>query len=379
MPAAFPTLLDRFKSQGPKRILSLDGGGIRGALTLGYLEKIESVLRDRYNNPKLVLSDYFDLIGGTSTGAIIAASLAIGKSAAEVKEKYLQLGGEIFGDKKGFLGIYLNYKYNEAPLKKALKEMFGDIKIGDEGETGIKTGLCIVTKRLDTFSTWPVCNHPQAKYFAVNQFLLRDFVRASTAAPSYFIPEIVDVGKGETGTFVDGGLSMMNNPSFQLFLMTTLKGFPFHWLTGKNNMLIISVGTGRRDVKLLGKEYKNPNLITTAKMAPEQFMHDASELVELMMQYLSESPTAREIDREVGNLQGDIINGTESFSYNRYNVNLDKNSLIAAGITNLSDEQIKALTEMDDADNRFLLADIGTKAADRQVSKDHFPVAFDVN
>jgi patatin-like phospholipase/acyl hydrolase len=374
-----PTFLEkRFDAKSPKRILAMDGGGIRGALTLGYLERIESLLRKRYNNDKLVLSDYFDLIGGTSTGAIIAASLAIGKSVKELKEKYLKLGGEIFGDKKGFLGVYTNYKYDETPLKKALKDMFGDIKIGDEGDNGLKTGLCIVAKRLDTFSTWPLCNHPRAKYFARNRFFLRDFVRASTAAPSYFIPEIMDVGDGQLGTFVDGGLSIMNNPSFQLFLMATLKGFPFHWDTGRDNMLIISVGTGRRDAKLAGKKYKNPNLLTIAQLAPEQFMHDASEIVELTMQYLSESLTARKIDREIGNLQGDKLNETETFTYNRFNIDLDKVSLAAAGITNLSDEKIEGLTEMDDAANRYILADIGEKAAESQLQDLHLPGAFDL-
>jgi patatin-like phospholipase/acyl hydrolase len=62
----------------PKRILALDGGGIRGVLTLEYLEAIEALLRQRRNDPDLLLSDYFDLIGGTSTGSIIAAGLACG-------------------------------------------------------------------------------------------------------------------------------------------------------------------------------------------------------------------------------------------------------------------------------------------------------------
>ena len=57
-----------------KRILSLDGGGIRGALTLGYLEKMEKVIQQKENNPNLKLCEYFDLIGGTSTGAIDALS-----------------------------------------------------------------------------------------------------------------------------------------------------------------------------------------------------------------------------------------------------------------------------------------------------------------
>ena len=72
------TLLERLTAEGPKRILALDGGGIRGVLTLGFLERIEQILRDRHNNPNLRLSDYFDLIGGTSTGSIIASALAIG-------------------------------------------------------------------------------------------------------------------------------------------------------------------------------------------------------------------------------------------------------------------------------------------------------------
>ena len=85
---------------GPKRILSLDGGGIRGALTLGYLKRIEEVLRDIYKDPKLRLCDYFDLIGGTSTGSIIAAGLATGMEVEDLRKLYMDLGGKIFGDKR---------------------------------------------------------------------------------------------------------------------------------------------------------------------------------------------------------------------------------------------------------------------------------------
>ena len=65
------SLLQRLRAPGPKRILALDGGGIRGALTLGYLKRIEAILRTRHNRPDLRLCDYFDLVGGTSTGAIM--------------------------------------------------------------------------------------------------------------------------------------------------------------------------------------------------------------------------------------------------------------------------------------------------------------------
>jgi hypothetical protein len=72
---------------GPKRILALDGGGVRGILTLGFLKEIERILAERHgNDPHFRLCDYFDLIAGTSTGSIIAASLAQGKTVAEVIE-----------------------------------------------------------------------------------------------------------------------------------------------------------------------------------------------------------------------------------------------------------------------------------------------------
>ena len=88
------TLRARIRSGGPKRILSLDGGGIRGLITLGYLERIEAVLKANYAELGLYqkparpedfrLRDYFDMIGGTSTGAIIASGLAIGMSVSEL-------------------------------------------------------------------------------------------------------------------------------------------------------------------------------------------------------------------------------------------------------------------------------------------------------
>ena len=73
------TLEQHLFSDGPKRMLALDGGGLRGALTLGYLHEVEALLRQRYGgDPRFRLCDYFDLIGGTSTGSVIATGLALG-------------------------------------------------------------------------------------------------------------------------------------------------------------------------------------------------------------------------------------------------------------------------------------------------------------
>ena len=70
-------------SPGRKRILALDGGGVRGILSLAYLERIEGFLRDRHG-PNYRICDWYDLIGGTSTGSIIATGLALGMSVSEL-------------------------------------------------------------------------------------------------------------------------------------------------------------------------------------------------------------------------------------------------------------------------------------------------------
>ena len=77
-------LTERIERPGPKRLLAIDGGGIRGVLALEILQKIEDVLRQRSGRADFRLSDYFDFIAGTSTGGIIAACLSTGMSVADI-------------------------------------------------------------------------------------------------------------------------------------------------------------------------------------------------------------------------------------------------------------------------------------------------------
>jgi len=380
-------LRKRLSSKGPKRILALDGGGIRGAVTLGFLEGMETLLAERYDEQGIIsrsdfrLHHYFDLIGGTSTGSIIAALIAVGGySVAEIKSMYKDLGGKIFSDRHGLnvLGkrIYLNRKYDSTPLKEELQKIFKDSRLGDNTN---KTGLCVVTKRLDTCSTWPVTNNPNAKYYEQNRFFVKEIVRASTAAPSYFEPQLIDVGSGQEAIFVDGGMSIMNNPSLQLFLVATLKGFKLEWETGEDKLLIVSVGTGRRDKKLIGQKWRNPKLWDIAQFAPDQFMSDANELVELMMHFIGKGTgVLRRIDAEIGDLSDDALNGNNAFSYIRYNVEMVKNELDKLGVTELTDEKVSDLMNMDHPANVDLLIRIGEAAAKEYVKTDHLPAAFDL-
>ena len=187
------TSLKQHLSPGvPKRILALDGGGIRGALTLGYLQQIEDILRAQNNNdPDFRLCQYFDLIGGTSTGSIIASCLAIGMKVEDIRQMYFDLGGKIFAKKYKWWNLFtikdlIKASYDHGPLEEELKAVFKNITLGSDQ---ILTGLCIVAKRADTNSVWPLINHPNGKYFASNDGMNRDIllwkaVRASAAAPT---------------------------------------------------------------------------------------------------------------------------------------------------------------------------------------------------
>lgn len=363
------TLEERLSRPGPKRILALDGGGIRGALTLGFLVRIEGILRERTGRDDLVLSDYFDLIGGTSTGAIIAAALAMGMPAQELLERYLELGGKVFGRRKW---IPWKSTYDEEPLVEELARLFGDVTLGEV----TRTGLCVVAKRADTGSTWPLINHPGGAYFADNKDIrLADAVRASAAAPTFFVPVAISVGTLQRAAFIDGAVSMAGNPALQLFLIACLKGFPFRWEKGEDRLSITSVGTGswRRGGGSVD-DVLDTKAWNWATELPSMFMADASRHGQLLLQFLSRSPTRREIDGEVGDLRDDLLTPEPALWYVRYDVQLEAEELAELGFPDADPAGMRALAN---ADNRFTLADIGARAAQTRVRPDHFPDRFD--
>ena len=79
------TLFERFKDEAPRKMLAIDGGGIRGLISLGMLGKMEKLLaQNRNRGPDFRLCEYIDYVAGTSTGAIIAAGLARGMAVEEL-------------------------------------------------------------------------------------------------------------------------------------------------------------------------------------------------------------------------------------------------------------------------------------------------------
>jgi hypothetical protein len=370
----------------PKRILALDGGGLRGILSLGILASIENVLRERHGGEdRFRLCHYFDLIAGTSTGAIIAAALAQEMKVEEISKMYLDLGRRVFKKSTFRKGVF-RALYDEADLIKELQKVFGsDTTLGS---LVLKTGLLIVTKRLDSGSPWPLGNNPRGKYYGPRtgsdaipnrDYPLWQVVRASTAAPRFFEPESIEILKAPgkktvQGQFVDGGVSPFNNPALQALMYVTLEGYRIGWPMGADKILLVSVGTGSRDPKV------TPTSITAnhAVKSLLALMDDCGALVETLLQWMSTSPTARSIDRELGDLRHDLVGQTPLLSYLRYNVELERDSLRNQLGLELSPKQAAPLSEMDDPDNMSLLKQIGERVGARQVDGKDFPARFDL-
>ncbi len=372
MAEADSKVLERLTAPGPKRILALDGGGIRGVLSLGFLKQIESLLRDRHQNPDLRLRDYFDLIGGTSTGSIIAGCLAIGMAVSEIEKFYFDLGGNIFGKKK--LQLWKSF-YDVTPLKEALEGVFGDRTLADPS---VATGLCMVLKRMDTGSTWPIFNNPRGRYFEANRnILLREAIRASSAAPPFFDAEVIEVSPGQQGAFLDGGISTAKNPAVTLLFLATLKGFNLNWETGADKMLMVSIGTGTWKDRLDPQEIVRGNILDWAQKVPELLIQATDLQNQLLLQVLSKCPTPRTIDREIGDLSEDSITPEPLMTYLRYDAWLEAEKIEELGLPELAPKAVE-MRDITNAALRFDLARVAEKSAQIQIREEHFPKAFDL-
>ncbi len=181
----------------PYKILSLDGGGIKGVFTLGVLSQFENFLGKPINN-------YFDLVVGTSTGGIIALGLGKGFSANDLLEFYTQMGKNIFSGNPFWNAIkhWGFSKYKNEILKKCLEQKFGETKLGES-----KTRLVIPSQNLDTgeIHLYKTAHHERIR--EDYKIKMSEIALATSAAPTYF-----PTFRASNGLYlVDGGI-YANNP-----------------------------------------------------------------------------------------------------------------------------------------------------------------------
>ncbi len=310
-----------------KRLLALDGGGIRGIFSLEILARIESRLRQGSGNKDLILADYFDYIAGTSTGAIIATCLSWGMSVAEVQELYLTHAVEMFTPAR-FYRRFWN-KFDAAGITNMLKLVFSEDGEGKVpatlGTTKLRTLLTLVMRNHSTGSPWPVSNNPAAKFNDPAQpgcnlhLPLWQLVRASTAAPVYFPPETIDLG-GKLQVFVDGGISPYNNPALLLYLMATLPCYNLGWETGVDKLLLVSVGTGRSRTGAGLLRGGQMNMLYNVGHIPAALMSSISVEQDVICRTIGLCTAGEEIDSEIGGLKNPTPAelATRKFTYMRY-------------------------------------------------------------
>ncbi len=203
----------------PFQILAFDGGGIRGAFGIGLVAELE----ERLGRP---ITDYFDLIAGTSTGAITGAGLAVGMSGAELVDFYKQHGRQIFTPReryqpKGWIRTFYPFvkwllqkrtgqdfddffraEYCPIQLEDAFTHGFGDAKLGDV----VSSRLIVPTVNLSMGKSHLFRSPHLPGLQGDNDARLVDVLLAATAAPTYFPHKMMPTGHA----YCDGGLWAVN-------------------------------------------------------------------------------------------------------------------------------------------------------------------------
>ena len=383
-------LQERLHAPGPKAILSLDGGGTRGIVSLAFLERIEAVLCGP--DPAACLCDHFDLIGGTSTGAIIAAALALGWRVSSIRALYDEFAHSVFRRRWYRVSPLVN-RYDPGRLEALLNAHFGRTAEGDElllGSKALRTGLAIVAKRVDTAQPWVVSNLPDAPYYADRdgqngnwRIPLRNLVRASAAAPTFFRAVSLPLGPkadgtAEIGRFVDGGASPYNNPAMRLFELARLRCYGLGWPPGRDSLLIVSVGTGRFRVREDYPALKPGHIATWARSRPRQLLllqafrvlhgmiGDGSTHALRSLQGFRYTPLPFPVDSEVGDMAHDLLGAEPLFTAVRYDLDLDD-----AQDTALKPRELQTLRRLDAPEQMQALWALAQAAAHRVVDGDH--------
>jgi len=397
-----PTLEEHLFAPGVKRLLSLDGGGVKGIVSIAFLERMEALLKERHGRGNdFRLCDYFDLVGGTSTGSLLATLIALGYPVAEIKKMYLELAPAIF--RPPWLGFSLfGPRFSSRGLKKRARDVLQDRTL----ETAdLKTGLAIIAKRVDTGSTWVLSNNPKSAYWndppdrsylGNRYYRLADLVCASAAAPSYFAPKRLRIVhkdrrdiKEKHGVFIDGGVSPYNNPALMLLMLASIRAYGYQWALGAGNLLLVSVGTGSYRMRLKPGFWTRRISKLFAARALQGMIHDADVLSLTLLQWLSAPRRRWEINSEIKDMTGELLSFPDQdgaskplISFVRYDARMEKDWLTSHCAAELDSEltadYIEGLQQLDRPDFMDRMYKVGAICAKAQVTPDDFPGTFDL-
>ena len=340
-----------------KAILCLDGGGIRGVMTIQLLLRMEAITGVK-------CCDLFDMVAGTSTGGIIAGLIAAGKSAQEIDTLYTKFVKLVFTKMSWHASRFVDPPaYTKAEYRTALKETLGDITLQQAaGKTGID--LLITTKDVaEGEETYFSCLSDGKGAFTgyYQDVLLRAAMEATMSAPTYFTP---------LERFVDGGTTTYNNPTMAA-LTETLKYGP----AGKyavDKLTLLSFGTGYRQQFI----------------APAQVPNPPGADVLFWLQWVMSESGSDASDMQTYFLRGNLCQGLD---FRRFQISLDEVAIQklpnrplhhvdptnADWLHDLTDQQLSTI-EMDNVAYFDVMREIGIAMADFIVAQGAPPFGTDL-
>lgn len=263
------------------KVLSIDGGGIRGIIPAMVLAEIE----ERTEKP---IAETFDLIAGTSTGGILALGLAMPGdgntpkyTARDLIKLYEEEGAHIFSGRAGTIRNLFEERYPSAGVEEVLKEYFGEVRLKD-GLTRIFVTSYEIQLRAPFFF-----RSERAKVDADYDFLMREVARATSAAPTYFEPAKVEArGPVDYYALVDGGV-FANNPAMCAYVEATgilkERGLAS---PDESDILVVSLGTGQLTDRLRYEKAAGWGLMEWARPLIDVVFDGVSDTVDYQLKQL---------------------------------------------------------------------------------------------
>jgi len=221
------------------RILSINGGGIRGIFQATYLKEVKKSFES-------LLHENFELIAGTSTGSIIALAVALNIDMEKVVYLFRSKGEEIFSPRL-FASIRKGARYKKEPLEKALKDIFEEYTLKDCKENGIDVVITATT--LDSFDcrVFSTLHSPDVKNHDLELSVV-EVIMSSCAAPTFFEPAQLT---NRERHYIDGGI-WANTPS----LLAICHAYNYSEIAFRN-MQVVSLGNGEISQGLTVAQYNN--------------------------------------------------------------------------------------------------------------------------
>ena len=281
------------------RILSIDGGGIRGILPGTILTYLEEEIKRKTGDETASIGEYFDFVAGTSTGGILSLVYICpdseGKflfSAKQALDIYLDQGDEIFDvslkKKIESLRGIVDEKYEATELEEALKGYFGDKKLSETLKPCLITSYDIRNRKAHFFTSLDADSD-------IHDYYIKDVARATSAAPTYFEPVRVKSIYGTPHPLVDGGV-FANNPTLCAYaeartidFSQALKNPEKPNKPGAKQMLIVSIGTGTVKRPYHYKEYKDAGVFKWINPLIDIMMSGNSETVDYQLKQVYET------------------------------------------------------------------------------------------